>query len=93
MPIIEEATSYSSVIDDQLKLVVLNSSRTLVNRWALGLPLLPARMRNASSRMASKGGPLINVRGKNVFVVQPFTAMIGKAAPISCAGFFSLSAR
>ena len=38
---------------DQLKLFVLNSSRIFGEQVSLGLPLIPARMRNASSRMAS----------------------------------------
>ena len=94
MPIIEEATSHSSVIDDKLKLFVLNSSRTFGEQVGTQLAIDPSPHEEREFEDGEhKARPLISVRGKNVFVFSPFTAMIGKAATISCAGFFSLSAR
>ena len=70
MPMIE-VTSQSSVIDDQLKLFVLNSSRTFGEQVSFRLAV------EASSHDEREFGdgehkarPLISVRGKNVFVIQ-----------------------
>ena len=70
MPIIEEATP-SSVIDDELKLFVLNSSGTFVEQVGTRLDIDPSPHEERECEDGElKARPLISVRGKNVFVVQ-----------------------
>ena len=70
MPIIiEEATSHSSVIDDQLKLFVLNSSRAFGEEVGTRLAIDPSPHEEFEDG-EHKARPLISVRGQNVFVVQ-----------------------
>ena len=73
MPIIEEATSHSSAIDDQLKLFVLNSSRTLGEQVSARLAIEPSPHEEREFEDGEyKARPLISVRGNNVFVIQSF---------------------
>ena len=94
MPIIQEATSHSSVIDDRLKLFVLNSSRIFGEQVGTRLAIDPSPYEEREFEDGEhKARPLISVRARMFSLFSPFTAMIGKAATISCAGFFSLSTR
>ncbi|MGA7395049.1 MAG: ribose-phosphate pyrophosphokinase [Terrimicrobiaceae bacterium] len=66
-----EATSHSSVIDDRLRIFVLNSSRAFGEQVSsrLSVELSPHEEREFEDG-EHKARPLISVRGKNVFVIQ-----------------------
>ena len=72
---IEEATSEFPVIDNQLKLFVLNSSRAFGEQVSLRLALEPSLHEEREFEDGEhKARPLISVRGKNVFVIQSLYA-------------------
>jgi len=58
-------------MDDQLKLFVLNSSRTLGEQVSARLAIEPSPHEEREFEDGEhKARPLISVRGKNVFVIQ-----------------------
>jgi len=72
---IEEATSQLPVIDNQLKLFVLNSSRTFGEQVSLRLAVEPSLHEEREFEDGEhKARPLISIRGKNVFVIQSLYA-------------------
>jgi phosphoribosylpyrophosphate synthetase len=63
MPIIQEATSHSSVIDDRLKLFVLNSSRIFGEQVGTRLAIDPSPYEEREFEDGEhKARPLISVR-------------------------------
>ena len=68
MPIIQEATSHSSVIDDRLKLFVLNSSRAFGEEVGTRLAIDPSPHEEREFEDGEhKARPLISVRGQECF--------------------------